>query len=434
VVTGRQRCGLGRLLFLNAQLVLTAVIVWCPWYFQLGDVGGYSAVADNHGAYLQSWSAWQDNLAAQVIWYTEMDSWLAAVAILLGMMFAATQRWFDARCSTWNRDAAATSGVTPGLLGRFLVAAALLCAATLSIGSFGTMAAVGVAGMAGIFLWPVLSVLRHESEVATAMKPGKRDTERPFDQADFRAAPHLDPQLAACIITAWFCGMLLMTPRYTPFPRLLLPLLTSLWVAAAAGTGWWIEACINVARKSAKSGTRSPFTGSQVAVTTLVLILVGAGLWMTDRIVVPSMSIYEPRTGLRNASYQVAQACRDAVGEPDSTPSDGPAFVVHAFGEPAVLYHLHHAGVVASPVQDLDLRPASFKGQTLPTFLVFGPNALRTPGFMYDWVDIDYRYEHIRDIEWLPGQVVLSNLFSAKWLSQHPGEERLQLLEVYRLR
>lgn len=431
---GRRRCSPGRLLLLLGQMALTAVLVWCPWYFELSDVGGYSAVAANHASYLAGWSSWQDNLTTQVTWYSQMDSWLAAVAILLGMMCAGSQRWFDARRSTWNRSATADTGITPGLLGRFLGAAALLCIATLSIGSFGTMAAVGVSGMAGMFLWPVLSVLRHESEVAVAAKSGKRDTPRLFDEADFRAAPHIDPQLAACIITAWFCGMLLMTPRYTPFPRLLLPLLTAIWIAAAAGAGWWIEACINVARKSAHSGNQSRITLMQVAVAGLVVVSVCTGLWVLNGTSVPQMAIYEPRTGLRNASYEVAALCRDAVGETDAEAADDPALVVHAFGEPAVLYHLHQAGVVASPVQDVDLQPASFKGETLPTFFVFGPNALRTPGFLYDWVDGDHRYEHIGDVEWQPSQVVLFNLFSPRWLAQHSGDERKQLLEVYRLR
>jgi dolichyl-phosphate-mannose-protein mannosyltransferase len=434
VMGGRQRCGLVRLLFLIGLMVVTSILVWCPWYFQLGDVGGYSAVAANHAAYLNRWSAWQHNLAAQINWYTQMESWLSAVAILTGMMCAGTQRWFDARRSTWNRSTTAGTGITPGLLGRFLGAALLLCIATLSIGSFGTMAAVGVSGMAGLFLWPVLSVLRHESEVAVAAKAGKRDAPRLFDEADFRAAPHLDPQLAACIITAWFCGMLLMTPRYTPFPRLLLPLLTAVWITAAAGAGWWIEACINVARKTAQTGSRSRLTLLQVAVTSLVVVSVCTGLWVLNGTSVPQMTIYEPRTGLRDASYEVAELCREAVGEQASKPSETPSFVVHAFGEPAVLYHLHQAGVVTSPVQDVDLTPASFQGQTLPTFLVFGPNALRTPGFLYDWVDGDYRYEHIGDVEWEPSQVVLFNLFSPEWLLQHPADERLQLLEVYRLR
>ncbi len=431
---GRQRCSLVRVLLPLGQMALTAVLVWCPWYLELSDVAGYSAVAANHASYLNGWSSWQNNLTTQVTWYSQMDSWLAAVAILLGMMCAGSQRWFDARRSTWNRLATAGTGITPGLLARFLGAAALLCIATLSIGSFGTMAAVGVSGMAGIFLWPVLSVLRHESEVAVAAKSGKRDAPRLFDEADFRAAPHIDPQLAACIITAWFCGMLLMTPRYTPFPRLLLPLLAAIWIAAAAGAGWWIEACINVARKSAHSGNQSRLTLVQVAVAGLVVVSVCTGLWVLNGTSVPQMTIYEPRTGLRNAAYEVAALCRDAVGETDSESLDDPAFVVHAFGEPAVLYHLHQAGVVASPVQDVDLQPASFKGETLPTFFVFGPNALRTPGFLYDWVDGDHRYEHVGDIEWQPGQVVLFNLFSPKWLSQHPEDERKQLLEVYRLR
>ncbi|MCP4511879.1 MAG: hypothetical protein GY826_36370 [Fuerstiella sp.] len=110
-----------------------------------------------------------------------------------------------------------------------------------------------------------------------------------------------------------------------------------------------------------------------------------------------------------------------------------PECVVHAFGEPGVLGHLHAAGLNVGPVQDVAITAASLRGKELPTYLIIGPNALRTPGMLNDWADKQYRYRHIADFHFVPSEVVLYNLFSAEWVGQHP-ECRVQKLELYRLK
>ena len=83
------------------------------------------------------------------------------------------------------------------------------------------------------------------------------------EPADVRASPQLDPRLAACVVTVWCSGLLISLPTYSPFPRLLLPFLAVIWIAAAAGIGWWVEACISVARRSAK-GSLEPVAFSSM--------------------------------------------------------------------------------------------------------------------------------------------------------------------------
>ena len=129
--------------------------------------------------------------------------------------------------------------------------------------------------------------------------------------------------------------------------------------------------------------------------------------------------------------------CRRAAGVEQSVDLSSTAdseFVVYAFGEPSVLYHLDQEGISCGPVQDLLFSAATYHGNALPTFMVFGPNALRTPGFMYDWVNIEQRFEHVGDVSYEASDIVLYNLFSPQWLLGHHGEERTQRLEVYRLK
>lgn len=436
LLSGRRVIRGGRLVTLNAVMMVVAAAAWSPWYAALWQRGGYSEVAANHAAYLHGWEAWHRNLATQLTWYMSVESWLGGLAVWGGIVMAAGQRWNAARRSTWNRATEGRGPVSGRLSGRFLTAAFLLALASLTIGSFATLASVGLGGMAAIFLWPSLSVLRTQS--AAAVSTGRKGSKRmiPYGDSDYQASASVDPLLGACVVAAWFCGMLLTVPRYTPFPRLLLPLVVSVWIMAAAGIGWWIEAVLNVARRavvnrtSGNPGALQRVTGPAVAVCLLL------GFWMLQSGRVQAPVIHQPRTGLRTASQQVARMCLEDAGlraARDQTPGQA-GLVVYGFGEPAVLYHLSAAGLVAAPVQDLDFQKAAQNGRPLPTYFVFGPNALRTPGFMYDWVEKSDRFEHLGNVSWMPGDIVLFNLFSPRWLAEHPGDEREQILEVYRLR
>ena len=101
------------------------------------------------------------------------------------------------------------------------------------------------------------------------------------------------------------------------------------------------------------------------------------------------------------------------------------------FGEPAVLFHLHQAGLNVSPVQDVEFSQATFDGEPLPTYLVLGPNALRTEEMLYEWTVAQYRFEHVADFHFAPSDVVLFNLFSPEFVNQH-DEAYVQKLELYR--
>jgi len=106
--------------------------------------------------------------------------------------------------------------------------------------------------------------------------------------------------------------------------------------------------------------------------------------------------------------------------------------IVYVYGEPALAMHLHNAGVIVVPVSHLNLRAPGETIPVVPTFVVFGPNAKRTPGFWEElMVQSDY-LRSLRKIEYRPGLVTLLDLFTPKWLDEHP-EAELQALEVYRV-
>ena len=480
-LTGRRNMSALQLIRLLACTVGTAILVWLPWYLMLDSVGGYSTVAANHKGYLAGLDGWQNRLASQMLYHFRLDSWLGPASIGLGLMAAGSRRWIELKRSTWN--AAVDSTVTtaaafpsPAILGRFVGASIVLAVVAAGIGSAGLLTCLAIGGMAGMFLWPTLQklhVLRVNND-RSACAAGASG----YYEADLNSAASIDPALSSCILLAWFGGMLLATPMYHPFPRLSLPLLAAIWLAAAAGMTWWMEATINVARRGKGIAVTRQQRVMRHLVTGMVVVAVAITVTGTGEFRRPL--VWQDRTSLRDASWHLAAVVlQDADGEYESSrphvvvPSDTiitpnpetgvagadndeaslseqqivsrfdttvpladrsqPACVIYAYGEPAVLGHLHAAGLNVGPVQDLRFDAASLSGEQLPTYLIIGPNALRTPGMMHDWAEKQYRFDHVANFYFVPSEIVLYNLFSAEWVLQHP-ESRVQKLELYRLK
>ncbi|MEZ6063181.1 MAG: glycosyltransferase family 39 protein [Planctomycetaceae bacterium] len=476
VVTGRRQISIVTLLKLLLTMAAVAALCFAPWLWSLQDEGGYAAVAQNHRAYLNTdgFSGWRQRLASHVTYHFLTDSWLSVVSIGLGIVAAGSRRWMQLRSFTWNRAAEGNGphqlvGDYPSvtLLAKFCAAAIVMTIVAMAIGSLGLLTCTAAGGLSGMFLARVPSDL-HRRRTEQDLSPAEA-TSRPCTEADLNAAAFVDPLLGASIVIAWFAGMLLSTPMYHPFPRLSLPLLASVWLGAAGGLAWWIEANLNVARRGPRHSDESSRQSTmRQTVTVLVAAAVVFSLYSAGGFR-RTPEVWADRTSLQVASWQIARAALDDAGEgasgpallpsdtiirPDSVPEvsaaepgvtvkvdrsnpladlQSPECLIYAFGEPAVLYHLWQAGIVARPVQDVTFPTARLHGEPLPTFLVIGPNALRTPGFRNDWAVHQDRFEHVTDIHFRPSLVVLLNLFTVDWLMQH-FESQEQRLELYRLR
>ncbi|MFN8706128.1 MAG: ArnT family glycosyltransferase [Planctomyces sp.] len=98
-----------------------------------------------------------------------------------------------------------------------------------------------------------------------------------------------------------------------------------------------------------------------------------------------------------------------------------PRAVIYVYGEPALLYHLNqlgnHQGIIALPVSHLQLRAGS---ERRPTFLIFGPHAIRSGGFFEQWLRESNGYRLIREVRFRPSILVMLDLFSPMWLRNHP--------------
>lgn len=481
---GRRELSLIRLLSLQLAMLSVSVIVWLPWWWRLQDLGGYAAVAANHRGYLGTAATWSERLATQLTCQFLLDGLCGAVSVGVGMLAASTYRWMQSR--TRGPDPAVTGAPLvafppPRLLARFVLAATALTIIASTIWTPLLLTCLALAGLSGMALWPILyrSFVRRQSGDCSPTGPHSL----PLGPGDLACAPTIDPTLGLCTVTAWLTGMLLTTPLYHPYPRLMLPLLTAIWIAASGGAGWWIESSLSVARRPAAAGPpRTRLQSLATRLVSLLLLFATASSILMNQDFLHSL-IYSDRTSLQQAAAEIAAICsRDALGhdlppvpapllnqtirprdadesqvqaartadtsaeqrngdssepavttEADPTDPGRVRMVLYAYGEPALLYHLSQLGIVVRPVSHLNLRNPDGDRNATPAYLVIGPYAKRTPGFWDDWLERHHDFRFLRNATFRPSELVLLDLFPPAWLKSHP-EAAEQTLEVYRIR
>lgn len=493
LLIGRRVVAIGMMFRLLAVLLATVFVMWLPLNSWLSPVGGYSAVMENHSGYWNGMAGWQNRLVDHLIYHLDFDSLLSCGCLGLGMIGAATRRWIELKRGTWNRSGTAgeseISFPSTVVLVRLFAAAVVLAILASAVGSFLILLCVGVGGMGGLLLWPVLSDL-HARRVTGDLSVEEGASVGSFE-ADLDAAPIIDPKYGACLVLVWFVGLLVTVPGYQPYPRLSLPLLASVWLGASAGLAWWMEAVLNVARRVPSGTGIVSFRKRVIRRLTNVAVIVAIALVFSGAGSIRSATIWQGRTSLRDASWKLAEIIQqdldgtwvrpvqpmhftdsgmirarsepqyDDEGKLIPAPSelfellqdvpdpadrtsmlfggDAPESVIYGYGEPAVLKHLSDSGLLVNPVQTSSFGPASINGKALPTYFVLGPYALRSKGsqvgssFLNDWVWDQNRFEHVADVRFVISDVVLYNLFPPTWLASHP-EAAIQKLELYRLK
>lgn len=493
LLAGRKVVSVWVMFRLLSVLLLTVFVMWLPLNLWLGPVGGYAAVTANHSGYWKGMNGWQERLVDHLICHNRFDSLLSYGCLTLGMIGAATRRWIELKRSTWNRSDLSSEFAkafpSTVVLVRFSLAAVVLGVLAYGVGSLPILLCVGAGGMAGLLLWPVLDDL-YDRRISEDLSPEGHAEVGCFD-ADLEAAAIVDPRYGACLVLAWFVGMLVTVPGYQPYPRLSLPLLASVWLAASAGLAWWMEAVLNVSRRVPTTSGVVSFRKRALGILTNLAVVVAIAMVCAQGLPIRQTTIWQNRTSLRNASWKLASIVQQdlagswvtpvkpmhltdsgmiqARAEPEYDdegklipgPSDlyklleelpeqadrtsklldpdDPQAVVYGFGEPAVLKHLADSGLLVNPVQTSRFEAASLNRKAIPTYFVLGPYALRTPGkepesfFLHDWVHDQDRFEHVADVPFVVSDVVLYNLFSPRTVQSRP-EASIQKLELYRLK
>ncbi len=385
-------------------LTLVTFVIWLPWLWDLQSQGGYSAVAANHRGYIVGPSGWWNSLTLQTAKLQRLDGVLSWIAPGLALLVCVLYVRLSGRRCTWN-----------ALVGNRLLVLGLpvfgLCA--IVYGCTAVLAIITIGGMASRFVWRDRS-----GTVASNSEPR---------------------WLSLWMLTAWFIGLSLTIPLYAPYPRLILPWLMACWMGAGMAINEFTK------RGVVKSENANPVDDRPAAVRLPLIGIWPAKLYRWERIVlglaftgffglflaaigfVRAVPGWETRTSLADLSPTLIEdVCRRA-GVPAA---DDHQLVIYTYGEPALLFQLRLAGArLVRPVQSLAAAAPESPLPKLPSFIVVGPQARRTPGFADDFARGKPRLGLVESYRYRPSNLVLLDR------QELPGE-RIQddELEVYQLR
>jgi 4-amino-4-deoxy-L-arabinose transferase-like glycosyltransferase len=239
------------------------------------------------------------------------------------------------------------------------------------------------------------SVIGLFAALVAAVLVGSRPSDAP-EQAPSR--------VGIALLVAWWVGLLVATPCYWPYPRLLLPWLLATWL----GIGVLLDLVIGRWRR----GWLLPAVGA-------VVVTIAVGLAWVDR---PAPSIWRAMSHDRRSVMTIArqvQADLDRLVPAGTNNTNGtPSRAVYVYGEPAMFFQLAAGGEAAvMPAQQVANRPAILGGRELPTFLVVGPHAERDPQFAMQLADAVNKWRVVGEYSYVPSPLV--------WLDLHDPRQLL---------
>ena len=384
-------------------VALIAVLIWLPWLVSLQEKGGYAAVAANHRGYVLGISEWTTTFATQARKLSRLDGLPTGCSLLAVLAMSIVSLRLENRRFTWNM-----------LLWNDVVFFALPVVVLVGV--------MGAANMALMFL----------GAVGTGVALGRRLSNRPGETESARCG------LAAWMLTAWFVGMLSTTFLYMPYPRLMLPLLTASWL----GVGILADVLAGKIRLHAdellaiEQGTKPllalkrPQAAVLARLRPVFMLSIGVAIFLavTQRSpLTRGVPGWETRTGLADLAPTILNdACRNAGLDRQTQLNK---LIIYTYGEPALVYNLRLAGAdFVNPVKDVAFANPNAPASQLPSFVVIGPQAWRTPGFGKQLVKAVPRLKLAGTYRYVPSDLVVldDSLIQS-------GRHTEQKIELYRV-
>lgn len=429
-----------------AVLTLTAVATWFPVWWELQPIGGYALVADNHRNYVTGFAEWwpaavrheavQRHYAG---WPTLFSGWLAVVSSAL-VFRVERSTWNESlprsddskssssdvvkhgvKRSTWNNEsdtkqqldkassAASTSTVKRStwndsqFIGTLLITAVLGGAVALSpVVAFGIWSLIElVASAQSVRRIQQRRLHDLSSKTAGDKRASKR---RAKDATNEDVEPAIESAhrswFGVWFHLAWLCGLILATPLYRPYPRLILPLIC----VGCVGTGL---AIVRLLRGRLFSGASSVPSFDSTASSTVVsaesiddsestvedvvcaesdphptqqtswlrfiwlTLVVVLCVWRANDHRAPAWQDRATLAGI--AEQALAAATENCKGEPGLNAELD--FVIYVYGEPGLLFNIQGDRHAVKPVMDLSFARAGSSHTRAPTFVLAGPHA-----------------------------------------------------------
>ena len=355
---------------------LGAFLFWLPCLWGLQEFGGYKTVAQNHAGYVVGIAGWWDSLLRQLTVQAHYGARIP-VAILLACVVA-----FQPISPPDKKPFLKIRNQRRSLILLTIMAFIVL----LTRLDFLMLVAVACWGVASLFQF----ARSGPSSPATASK------------------------LPRWILLAWICGLMVASPLYRPYPRLLLPLVSALVISAGIGIGSVVGSMAGVPKCAEDRRLNFSHLG--------LLILIGMFMLMSFR-----TPLYQARTDLRS----IAQAIPEEMATHSLGTSTEIDAVVYVVGEPGLYYHLASAhasplNFIAQPASNLAALTPKPNAPPIPTFIAIGPHAPVEMALLAEQTD---RATLIREFPYRPSDLVLLDEVPPAELEGN-RQRRIQLWKV----
>jgi dolichyl-phosphate-mannose-protein mannosyltransferase len=354
-----------------AVTALVAAAIWSPYYFSLQSQGGYGPIAENHAKYVVGFAGWFHSAARQVANQLAIGTAWSFLGLALALLVPQLLRVPQSGAATlW-------------LIGKCLLTAFALLVISVTL-AVGLGAAIGIGRM-------LLAMRR-----------------APRADAIWRMCA-----IGLCLVSIWWAALLVATPLYTPYPRLIMPGLLAAILACA----------LNWHPLLATEGDATPYhAGSLAGCSIFGLMLV---YWLGIYLLCPHTDHLErllDRRGLLGIAEEIHA----------SQPQAG-SRVMYVYGEPALYFQLRAAGEeIVSAVQQLPAEAATIDGKAIPTYLIAGPHAQRDPEFVRQFGAAQERWQLYKEYDYQPSALVWLDMNDPRRSPKETADK--DRVRLYRLR
>lgn len=313
-----------------------AAIVWSPVVWGLQKYGGYTSVAANHRNYIVGLKGWGDSAwkqARHVGQYDNLFGMFTEPFAVSDVEYALTFR-YQRVLDSLNRIDSTNWRTEMAFLARKMA---------------------WYTNYVATFAVPVLLLVI--CFLALAWR--------------FRRLSVRSVSAPTCLLCAWLIGMSIATPAYYPYPRLVFPLLTAIWLGIGLAVQTWRIRPAPFTDTIPLTQTK-PWSPGRVEWILVIWLVANS----TVRSVDGTAHAWKDRSSLAETSVafskRIAEDCAKSGQATDSV-------IIYVWGEPAMVFGMHANGFANTfPVPNLKIIE---KPQPGPAYLIYGKQSFTSPDF-----------------------------------------------------
>ncbi|MDA0282033.1 MAG: glycosyltransferase family 39 protein [Planctomycetota bacterium] len=430
---------LSSILLCLAVLILAAAAIWSPVWWDLQPTGGYSRVADNHQNYVTGFAEWWPAAVRHEVvqrhyagWPTLLSGWLAVAAAAFVLR---VER------STWNDLASVVNLSTFGDAARSTASVTTADRSTWNDPRFLKSAAIAGALAGAVVLSPLmaLGIWSLTELVASAVTLRRNGMRRLRDSQQDERSVKSHPQATATstdarrwfglwLHLAWLCGLILATPLYRPYPRLILPLLCVGWLATGIAIVRLLRGSLVSGKSDGRSTGKSTVDAGHPWQRLRFIWLVPVVFLCVWHAVTHRAGAWQERSALAVIAEQaIATAAASCKDEPEPNSNINPHasidFVMYVYGEPGLFFHIPRDGVPVQPVTDLNFAKRGSTHTRVPTFVLAGPHAWKSPQFGTQFREVEETLTLVAVFPYELSDFVLLDDYAPRLLSRHRKDD-----------